>query len=155
MGTRHRQAVISKRGALKIQQYGQWDGYPSGQGVDILVFLRSADLKKYHQNLLKLKKATKAQIEEVNSDPEWPTNYPFLSRDCGSNIHQMIEDGKVPYVIHTPEDECRRWCDGFYTIDFQKGVFISEFRNIVKEYPLDNLPTKKKYLLEMEDLPEE
>ena len=31
--------VISK-GETKVAQYGQWDGYPSGQGVDILEFLK-------------------------------------------------------------------------------------------------------------------
>jgi len=150
MGTRHRQAVISKRGALKIQQYGQWDGYPSGQGIDILKYLRSGDLKKYQKNLTPIKQPTKAQIAEVETDEEWPTNYPHLSRDCGSRIHELIEEGKVPFVVHTPEKECEHWCEGFYTIDFQKGVFISEFHGTVKEYPLDDLPTDEVYLAEME-----
>ena len=150
MGTRHRQAVISKRGALKIQQYGQWDGYPSGQGIDILKFLRTADLKKYQKNLTPIKQPTKAQIAEVETDENWPTNYPYLSRDCGSRIHQMIEEGTVPYVVHTDEDECAKWCEGFYTIDFQKGVFISEYYDVKSEYPLDKLPTDEEYLAKME-----
>lgn len=155
MGTRHRQAVISKRGSLKIQQYGQWDGYPDGQGRNILEYLRSADLKKYQKNLTQIKQATKAQILIVEAEEEWPHVYPFLSRDCGARIHQMIEDGAVPYVVHTPESECVQWCEGFYTIDFQKGVFISEYRGTVKSYPLDNLPTNKKYLEDMNPPEEE
>ena len=32
MGTRHMIGVV-KDGIPRIAQYGQWDGYPSGQGV--------------------------------------------------------------------------------------------------------------------------
>lgn len=38
MGTRHLVAVV-KDGDFKVAQYGQWDGYPSGQGKTILAFL--------------------------------------------------------------------------------------------------------------------
>jgi len=150
MGTRHRQAVISKRGALKIQQYGQWDGYPSGQGLDILHYLRDGDLKKYQKNLTQVKQITKAQTVEVEADENWPETYLFLSRNCGAKIHEMIEEGTVPYVLHTPEDECVKWCEGFYTIDFKKGIFLSEYRDVSKEFPLDNLPTDDEYLAVME-----
>jgi len=150
MGTRHRQAVISKRGALKVQQYGQWDGYSSGQGLDILNFLRNADLKTYQKNLTQLKQINKAQIAEVDADKNWTETYPYLSRDCGSRIHEMIEKDEVPFVSHTPEKECEKWCEGFYTIDLQKGVFISEYYGKKTEYPLDNLPTDKEYLAAME-----
>ena len=54
MGTRHSQMVINKAGETKVVQYGQWDGYPSGQGVDILAFLRGADLDKYDEEVSKL-----------------------------------------------------------------------------------------------------
>lgn len=155
MGTRHRQAVIAKNGELKIQQYGQWDGYPSGQGTDILQYLREGDLKKYQKNLNKLNQITDAQVEEVESDENWPETYPFLSRDCGSKIHKMVEEGTVPFVVHTPEDECVKWCAGFYTIDFKNGVFISEYGGITKAYSLDNLPTDEEYLKDTEPPDEE
>lgn len=38
MGTRHLIEVVVD-GQIKVAQYGQWDGYPSGQGVDVLKFL--------------------------------------------------------------------------------------------------------------------
>lgn len=41
MGTRHLIAVIDRKGTLKVAQYGQWDGYPSGQGVDALKFAKN------------------------------------------------------------------------------------------------------------------
>jgi hypothetical protein len=39
MGTRNLTMVISKS-ETKVAQYGQWDGYPSGQGANILNFLK-------------------------------------------------------------------------------------------------------------------
>ena len=150
MGTRHRQAVISKRGALKIQQYGQWDGYPSGQGLDILQYLRDGDLKKYQKNLTQVKQITKAQTVKVEADENWPETHLFLSRDCGAKIHKMIEEGTVPYVHHTPENECVKWCEGFYTIDFKRGIFLSEYYGVSMDFPLDNLPTDDEYLAIME-----
>ena len=39
MGTRNLTAVMID-GEYKVAQYGQWDGYPSGQGLTCLHFLR-------------------------------------------------------------------------------------------------------------------
>ena len=146
MGTRHYQVVIDKNGKSKIKQYGQWDGYPNGQGLDILKYLKSGDLIKYQENLSKIPLITKEQIEMVNADVNWPKNYPYLSRDCGSDIHQMIEDGTVPFVRHTGKTEANKWCEGFYTIDFKKNKFISKYYDKTVVYALDALPTEEEYL---------
>lgn len=146
MGTRHRQAVITKEGEMKIQQYGQWDGYPEGQGKDILNYLRSGNLKKYQENLSKVPLINDKQLEEVDKDSNWVNNYPYLSRDCGSKIHQMIEDGEVKFVKHTDLEECQQWCEGFYTIDFEKGLFITEYYSHKVELKLNELPTDEEYL---------
>ena len=146
MGTRHRQAVINKTGKLKIQQYGQWDGYPSGQGVNILEYLRCGDLEKYQEELDKISVITEDQIKEVKKDLKWEENYPYLSRDCGCKIHQMIENGDVRFVAHIDEDEARMDCEGFYTIDLQKGLFITEYYSHRVELKLNDLPTKEEYV---------
>lgn len=156
MGTRHRQAVISKDGELKIQQYGQWDGYPSGQGVEILRYLKNGNLEKYHKNLLKIPQITDEQIDKVNSlGKDWKKIYPYLSRDCGSKIHQMIEDGEVKFVQFIDEDEAERWCEGFYTIDFKLNTFTSEFYDKKSSFNLDDLPSEEEYLKIMEPSDEE
>lgn len=151
MGTRHFQKVINKEGEVKIAQYGQWDGYPSGQGVEILRYLKSGNLAKYQEELDKIPLINDEQRKMVDqAGGGWAEKYPYLSRDCGSDIHQMIEDGEVKFVVHTEEDEAKQWCEGFYTIDFKENVFISVFDKEVR-YPLDNLPTEEKYLLDCED----
>lgn len=153
MGTRHRQVVINKEGEMKLSQYGQWDGYPSGQGVEILKYLYKGDLDKYQEHLNQIPLLTDEQGEEIDKDENWKNNYPYLSRDCGSQIHQMIEDGEVKFVQHIDEDKANKWCEGFYTIDFQRGTFLSEYHDRSKEYPLNDLPTEEEYLKVME--PEE
>lgn len=46
MGTRHLTCVV-KNNEYKVAQYGQWDGYPSGQGVNILNFLKEMSQEKF------------------------------------------------------------------------------------------------------------
>lgn len=151
MGTRHLQVVIDKTGTERVRQYGQWDGYPEGQGVQILEFFSKSDrLGRYQSNLEKINLITEEEIKQVNKHDNWPEKYPHLSRDCGSDIHQLILDGKVPSVQHIDQLEADQWCEGFYTIDFQKNVFIAEYYDTKKEYPLDKLPTKKKFIKDFE-----
>ena len=40
MGTRNLTLVKDKEGKTKVAQYGQWDGYPEGQGSTILNFIK-------------------------------------------------------------------------------------------------------------------
>ena len=53
MGTRNLTMVV-KDGKYKVAQYGQWDGYPRGQGVTVLNFLKNADLNKFRQQVDKV-----------------------------------------------------------------------------------------------------
>jgi hypothetical protein len=72
MGTRHLTMVVSNN-ETKVAQYGQWDGYPEGQGVTILTFLRSKDsseynpircIKKYNLDKLPTKKQFIKELED-------------------------------------------------------------------------------------------
>ena len=151
MGTRHHQKVINKQGELKVSQYGQWDGYPNGQGFDILNYLRRGNLDRYQEELDKLHLITDEEVKIVATDPKWQENYPYMSRDCGSKIHQMIEDGEVKFVQFIDDEEAKRWCQGFYTIDFQQNKFIAEFNGVIREYSLSDLPTDEQFLRQMSD----
>lgn len=152
MGTRHLQVVISKEGKKVISQYGQWDGYPSGQGREILDFLKHSDQEAYKQNLENIREATPQEIDRINKwGDDWPDFFPYMSRDCGARIHRLIEFGYVPFVKLTSQEEADKWCEGFYTIDFQKGVFISEFGGVTATFNLNDLPTDEEYLTAMKD----
>lgn len=151
MGTRHHQTVIDKEGNLKLSQYGQWDGYPSGQGVDILKYLKSGNLTKYQEEISRLREVTEEELKGIDKQhgKKWDQIYPYLSRNCGAKIHQMIENGEVKFVALMDKKEADQWCRGFYTIDFQKNTFSSYFDGNETSYPLDNLPTEDRYLSDM------
>jgi len=116
MGTRHLIAVASGED-YKIAQYGQWDGYPSGQGVEVLDFL-SADknVNKLHNSLNKARflepdGVDKQFIDEYEQNaPEWssdPDNRTdeqkrwfrsYMTRDLGAGILDSVansEDGEI------------------------------------------------------------
>ena len=149
MGTRHLQITINKEGETKLSQYGQWDGYPDGQGVDILEFLSNNNLEEYLKEVNKLREPTDEENKIIDNDEKWATNYPYLSRDCGAKIHKLILENKVKFVGLCSLEEARKWCEGFYTIDFQKNTFTSEFGGKKKTYKLNKLPSKEKYLKDM------
>lgn len=50
MGTRNLTLVV-KDDKIRIAQYGQWDGYPSGQGVTVRDFIKIADMTKFAKQL--------------------------------------------------------------------------------------------------------
>lgn len=150
MGTRHLQTVITKNGEVKIKQYGQWDGYPSGQGLDILQYLRDANLEFYQDELEKINEVTEEQLNVINEleDGSWQAAFPYLSRDCGSNIHYLIEAGEVKFVQKCENSD---WCEGFYTINFQDNTFRSVYHGKEATFPLDSLPSDEEYLAVMEN----
>lgn len=151
MGTRHLQTVIDRNGVKRISQYGQWDGYPSGQGLDILNFLKSADLKKYAENVEKITEITEEQAKMVNATNQWEKQYPHLARDCGSRIHKLIQEGKVKFIALMDSEEAEKWCEGFYEIDLSKMTFTSEYHGTTRTYDIAKLPEDKTYLFEMND----
>jgi len=146
--------VIDKEGVLRVDQYGQWDGYPSGQGLEILsaltAMVNTHELDTYVENVEKITQITPEQINEVDSTPDWPIKYPHLHRDCGYRIHGMIAQGEVKFVSFLGDAEAAKWCEGFYTIDLRRRLFISDYDNRHSEFSLDSLPTEAEYLDTME-----
>jgi hypothetical protein len=145
MGTPHIIKIVDKTGRIRINQYGQWDGYPSGQGQDILNFLSTHDLDLFEMNVSNIHKIKKKECEMVECDTFGSINYPYLSRDCGSEILQMIYDNKVKFVKFATK-EAKSFCFGFYTINFKTNEFKSKFKKKIVTYHLDALPTPDEYL---------
>jgi len=161
MGTRGITWVI-QGGERKVGQYGQWDHYPEGQGLDILRFIsvpeNLAALREKIEGVTPYAEAeVDAAIAAVGSENGWMTMeqsdkfgklYPSLTRDTGGKILGLIADGTVTQVqIHNYPltDEDRIWIEGQYTVDFDGGVFIAEWGEM-KSWPLDNLPTEDEFL---------
>lgn len=130
MGTRHLTCVF-KDGSYKVAQYGQWDGYPSGQGNDILNFLRSnLDREKFFANLAQTYVPNDAQIAQMNARLQaggvsLVDLYPSLSRDTGGGILELIQNTTepLPLFIKTNFAAESLFCEWAYVIDFDKGTF--------------------------------
>lgn len=99
MGTRHLIGVVLD-GDFKIAQYGQWDGYPSGQGATIRNFLTSPnlDIVRFIENVRKLRWITDEETAVIEKTENWPKEFPWMSRDAGAEILLMVYSGQVPYV---------------------------------------------------------
>ena len=69
MGTRNLTKVIDRNGEIKVAQYGQWDGYPSGQGVNAL--LHAYNHQAIEKGLARVRFATDEELEAIyNGFPE-------------------------------------------------------------------------------------
>ena len=107
MGTRHLIAV-HKDGKYPIAQYGQWDGYPTGQGVRVLAFCQDAGkLQRLEANLGLLHEVTKAEWDAINEKAGIPEGTewinmaqvaarkqlaPQMDRDLSAGILDMVAD---------------------------------------------------------------
>lgn len=151
MSTRHLQTVINENGMIKINQYGQWDGYPSGQGVEILKFLRDNDLELYLKKVNELREAIDEDFLKADRSKNWEKLYPQLNRDTGSKIHNLILKGKVKFVDLATYNDARLNCSGFYTINFQHNIFVAEYGGNIKSYELTNLPSDEQFLKDFKE----
>lgn len=139
MGTRNLVAV-QLNGEYKVAQYGQWDGYPSGQGLTALRFLHGMDresfIQKLEQNRFLSDDDIKACWVEAGADPEaqfvnmevsekFQSLYPHLSRDAGANILQLVAESEAGLGLRNSIEFAKDslFCEWAYVIDFDKGTF--------------------------------
>lgn len=133
MGTRHLIAV-ALNGKYKVAQYGQWDGYPSGQGKTVLEFLRTVDLVAFREKIKATRWLTKADIAKVNKTANWPAAYPHLSRDAGAKILQMVMAADEPLRLQNSISFAGDglFCEWAYVVDFDK-MALEVFSGFHKE----------------------
>lgn len=141
MGTRHL-TMVQLGGTYRIAQYGQWDGYPEGQGQTVVKFLNTVKTKKalaaFAAKVAALKTLTDAEVatrwKEVGADDsgmvsmtisdKFKEKYPHLQRDCGAEILQLVNEGKATEVsldIGFVKDSL--FCEWAYVIDLDAGTF--------------------------------
>ncbi|NCU39886.1 hypothetical protein EOL99_03265 [Candidatus Falkowbacteria bacterium] len=134
MGTRNLLRIVVD-GEEKVSQYCQWDGYPTGQGANIVRFIEGfldplnnrEELEKFTNNVRKLKKYTeKARLkvfEEAESQPAGENdynnkyikqNFPELHRDTGYKLLYILMYGNLKKVDITDDFFGIEW---IYTIN--------------------------------------
>jgi hypothetical protein len=151
MGTRNLTKVINKAGQVVVAQYGQWDGYPSGQGVTALYHAHNA--KGIESNLSKCYFASQDELDNINSiigasGKPIVEIYPTLSRDTCADIlgYVAFATQSIPLVNDSDFEKDTLMCEGVYTIDFQTMKFVSRYHGKVVEFDLEDLPSKEEYL---------
>jgi hypothetical protein len=141
MGTRHLTMVVSD-GKTRIAQYGQWDGYPKGQGYTVLDFLRKQKgnfekFKKKLENCRFINDKDQKQIDKfmksIGSKGGWMTSdqaekyhkaYPYMNRDNGAKILDMVLKSKGEVLLSDATNFAADslFCEWAYVIDFDKNV---------------------------------
>lgn len=140
MGTRHLICVV-KNEEYKIAQYGQWDGYPLSQGLNILRFLRNEFIKDlFEEKLNNLSFITNEELkkewEECGADPnsdyvtadvskEHQRRYPQNSRNTGYGILKIVQNSTKPLKIMDSYTFAKDslFCEWAYVIDLDKNTF--------------------------------
>lgn len=150
MGTRHLIAVMHE-GRYKLANYGQWDGYPSGQGVDILRFLRDGfDREAFIAGLNTVFAPTRNDLRQwwgevgVDIDAEefvsmhksdaFHRERPSMSRNNGADILPMVQASRAPLPVKDQIDFAgdSLFCEYAYVIDLDKNTF-EVFRGVNRE----------------------
>lgn len=126
MGTRNL-TVVKHNGEYKIAQYGQWDGYPSGQGITVLEFLRKNDLETFKQRLKDIRYYTEGELKVLEvkyaNSNKWKEELPELSRDVGAEVLSLVMDGANRLQNHITFAGDSLMCEYGYVVDFDKNVF--------------------------------
>ena len=161
MGTRGLTKVIDRNGVVKVAQYGQWDHYPSGQGINVLNFLTETPtmVKQLELALDKCEFVSEAVRDILYAEyaHKYPNDdemdrftmlMPAFSRNTCSDILKVVyySAGKVLLTDESNFENDDVFCEGVYTIDYQTNKFISNFGGVEIEFPLDNLPEESDYL---------
>ena len=140
MGTRHLTMVV-KNGEYILAQYGQWDGYPEGQGNHALMYLNHQfDEAKLLAGLALSYKLTLEQLDaeyvkcgaepgsrfvNMNVVDKFKALHPCLSRDVGADIMRMVQIATEPFALkHDLEFAASSlFCEWAYVIDLDKRTF--------------------------------
>lgn len=137
MGTRNLTAVFYK-GEYRIAQYGQWNGYPSGQGKTVLEFLKKMKPRIFKAKLLKVQEATHEEVtalyRQCGSDGSgWVSMdvadrfnklAPQLSRNAGATILEHVQNSPDGLLIVKNLDFAADslFCEWAYVVDLDKSV---------------------------------
>lgn len=139
MGTRHLVAAVVD-GEPRIAQYGQWDGYPAGAGLDVIRFIAEHNMFEFANTLRHTHWATEDEIRQMGRDINittdvgsgWMTyeqsmqfykKYPQFSRDTGADVLELVSHGEVNALRNSwgfGADSL--FCEWAYVLDMDRGV---------------------------------
>ena len=142
MGTRSLTCVVLDC-KMKVAQYGQFDGYPSGQGKTALEIMRKIlkenQLERFKEKVRALSQLTEAEHKQLwidaGADPNndyvsmeignaFDEKHPELSWRTGANILGLVMYRDISRV-QLSEDFANDslFCEWSYVIDLDQGIF--------------------------------
>lgn len=139
MGTRNLTAVYLD-GEYKVAQYGQWDGYPSGQGITCLHFLRDkCRLDQFREKVRKVEFITKEERNSLLKEfgmkedglisledyDRFKHEYPELHRDMAADVLEYIQEGRDGMRLENGITFAANslFCEYAWVIDLDAGTF--------------------------------
>ena len=109
MGTRNL-TIVYLDGEYKVAQYGQWDGYPEGQGLVCLRFLKEKmNKEKFIKAVRSLDWISEKELDDlwksygakedgtinIKNANKFNNEHPEFSRDTGAEILSLIQEGNI------------------------------------------------------------
>lgn len=142
MGTRNLTVVI-KGGEVRVAQYGQFDGYPTGQGETIRKFLASKMKRQVFERKLEqitlvdqpeLTKMWQSIGVDVDSDHGYVTQveadrfnarWPLMQRNIAGEILERIQNWPDDKIVLSNQIEFANdglMCEWVYVVDLDKNT---------------------------------
>ena len=137
MGTRHL-TCVKVDCEYKVAQYGQWDGYPSGQGKTIRKFLHEMDRAHFeervgacifvsHEEITRMYEEFGAANGMIGMEDSksFLRTYPELHRDTGAEVLRIIYDNEGVIKLGNNIDFAgdSLFCEWAYVIDLDDNTF--------------------------------
>jgi len=133
MGTRNL-TIVKHNGETKVAQYGQWDGYPEGQGATAYRFITGeGNLDRLEGNLSNCRWATDADFDRIHTElgldesgfmsmeqsQQFEALAPTLHRNLGAEVlaHIADTDGEVILKDETAFLADTLFCEWAYALD--------------------------------------
>jgi len=154
MGTRNLTKVI-KDGEIVVAQYGQWDGYPSGQGLTAFFAVTKDDVMAGLEANLNLTYQPSEAERKAMSKPfvvaeteGWMTfeggkafgeKYPSMTRDTGAEILYVIANATepVPLYLDIEFEDDDLFCEGVYEVNLDNKTYTSKYNGIIVTITFD------------------
>ena len=94
MGTRNL-TIVHSNGEYKVAQYGHWDGYPEGLGVQLLEYLKGININELRNSVNDCTYLSKEDFDEINKNIDEANN----SENNNDNIDKRKKKINI-IIIH-------------------------------------------------------
>lgn len=156
MGTRNLTKVIMN-GDVVVAQYGQWDGYPSGQGLTGFFFVKEEqNVWDLEMGLQRVYYPTQDELNEMvkpfedgsmpgmmtfESGKAFAEKYPSLTRDTCTEILYTIAQSTdlVPLFLDIEFENDELFCEGVYEVNLDNKTYTSKYGGIIVTLTFDEV----------------